>query len=131
MTDDPSCPGVTLLSYQAARLWLSSGGTCTVPSPFWPTSMIGASTPIAGISILVGVDGAIAAATVFGSGAWGEVVFTVTGICWAADGGSWAGPVSACTTTRTPTTTRISPTTRIGPAPRPDDDRLLSSHRSR
>src|SRR5579859_1620097 len=131
MTDDPSRPGATLRLYQAARLWLSSGGTWTVPSAFWPTWVIGARTPIAGISISVGTDGASAAATLTGSGPSGDVVFTVAGTCWAAAGGSLTGPVSACATTMTPTTSRTRPTARIGPAPRPWDARFWSPYPSR
>ena len=74
MTDDPSCPGATLRSYQAARLWLSSGGTWTVPSAFWPTWADRRPDPDRGDLDPVGVDGASAAATVTGSGPRGDVV---------------------------------------------------------
>jgi hypothetical protein len=49
--DDPVWPGVTLPSYQPARLWLLSGGTWMLPLLASPSRMTGASTSIAGISI--------------------------------------------------------------------------------
>src|ERR1700733_1662874 len=103
MTDVPFAPGVTDRSYQPARLWLSSGGTWTVPSGLRPRRVTGASTPIAGISIVIGVDAGSGAATLAGLGAKGTLVPTAAGMSCAAAGGSVDPALSACTTMKAPT----------------------------
>src|SRR6185437_3020566 len=113
MTDVPVAPGVTERSYQPARLWLSSGGTWTVPLELRPRLVTGASTLIAGITIVIGADVRSGAATLAGLGAKGTVVPTVDGMSWAAAGGSCGPALSACATTKAPTATMTRPTMRI------------------
>src|ERR1039458_5538804 len=78
MTEEPSWPGVTLRSYQPARLWLASGGTWTVPSALRPSGVTGADTCRTGISIRTGADEAIGAAVGTVTG-WGTDVPTTAG----------------------------------------------------
>src|ERR1700748_2043064 len=113
MTDVPFAPGVTDRSYQPARLWLLSGGTWTVPSVLRSRRVTGASTLIAGITIVIGVDVDSGAATLAGLGAKGTLVPTVDGMSWAAAGGSFDPALSACATTKAPAATMTRPTMRI------------------
>src|SRR5882724_2555323 len=98
MTDVPFAPGVTDRSYQPARLWSFSGGTWMVPSVFRSRCVTGAFTPIAGITIVIGVDVRSGAATLAGLGANGTFVPTVTGISCAAAGGNFDPVLSAWAT---------------------------------
>src|SRR5215469_5175114 len=113
MTDEPSAPGVTLPSYQPARLWLPSGGTWTVPSLFLPSRMTGAFTPSTGISIPTGVDGGSPGATAEGSTGKGTAVPTVAGISCALAGGRLTLAVIARCTTKPPMASMIRPATMI------------------
>src|ERR1700760_698263 len=85
MTAVPRWPGVTLPWYQPARLWLSSGGTCTLPSSVRPSVVIGADTPTAGISILVGWA-AVSGAAVGAEAGTGTAVPTLAGMTSAPAG---------------------------------------------
>ena len=58
----PFCPGVTLPSYQPARLWFRSGGTSTAPLAARPSRITGAATLSLGISIRTGREKASGAA---------------------------------------------------------------------
>src|SRR4051794_8025951 len=54
MIDGPSCPGLGEYRYQPAHESRPSGGTCTDRSGLIPSGCICESTPMAGISSLVG-----------------------------------------------------------------------------
>src|SRR3984893_12012271 len=125
MTDEPSWPGVTLPSYQPARLWLASGGTCTPPPVSRPSRMIGADTRSAGISIRTGTDPASGAAVGRPTGP-GTCVPTPAGMAvarppaleaaWPLSTRARPSTVPPTTISRTPTITRTA--FRLVPPPR-------------
>src|SRR5208282_3146116 len=111
MIDVPSWPGVTLRSYQPARLWLASGGTWIEPSATRPSRMTAASTRSDGMMIRTGADALSAAAV--SAAVRGGVVRTVAGTVVAPPVSVWADPDSARETANAPPITSTRPASAV------------------